>query len=302
MVLSAVLSVLLIAACQGPPGEPGFPGNPGNVGPAGPPGPPGAPGEPGNPGNPGAPGLPGVAGPPGPPGAAISPHASVFIDNTADSRPIVYLDRGLTVSGSGFLPWEPIEILINIDEENEAGIGFATANGSGVWSLSVDEISQRSAIDRNRSLLTSADVLSLEAHGADGSIASIPVRFANSAPPAPGDVNLGASLQGGTVTHGSSVTIVGAGFEPGELVNLFVINAVGWLAGQPDEVQPEKSIGSAIANNSGVIERTINVDQELPTGVTETWYSINPGIYTVRAVGTDGSIATSILTVVAADK
>ena len=140
--LSSIL-VLTLIACQGPPGEPGLPGlpgnpgNPGAPGPQGPPGEPGLPGLPGNPGNSGAPGPQGVPGPQGPTGVdGVSPHASISLSKSS----IAISDDPFVVSGSGFIPGEPIQLGLFINprltmfpvEDDE---GVVQANASGAFSV-----------------------------------------------------------------------------------------------------------------------------------------------------------------------
>ena len=150
MIFALLSSVLVFAlmACEGPPGAPGLPGesgNPGNSGLAGPqglPGAPGLPGPPGNPGNPGNPGAPGVPGPPGPPGpAAASPAASIALSKSVLSL----ASDPVTISGSGFMPGESVQLELVIDQQRSiiAGGGRTAqvqANASGAFSISLDEI------------------------------------------------------------------------------------------------------------------------------------------------------------------
>ena len=151
LALVAALALLSLTACQGPPGKPGLPGNPGepgnpgNPGPQGPygaPGPPGAPGLPGNPGEPGHPGLPGLPGLPGPQGPpGNSPRAALTIDSDYfyfDRDYHVYLDQGLTIRGSGFLSFEPVQVYIDLMDVRDPNLGFATANGSGAFELVIE--------------------------------------------------------------------------------------------------------------------------------------------------------------------
>ena len=196
MVLVSILSVMLLAACQGPagaPGRPGLAGNPGNPGsaglagpqgPTGSMGPAGEPGYPGNPGTSGAAGLPGASGPQGARGVATSPGASVMISNMKDNSPVMYLDGGLMVAGTGFLPWEPLEVFLDIDGTNRGsvGLGFTTANGAGSFSLMLENLMGRASIVRTASILTATPVIALIAEGADGSMASTPVMAAARAP------------------------------------------------------------------------------------------------------------------------
>lgn len=235
-VLLSVVSVLLLAACAGEagkPGKPGNPGSPGNPGPSGPQGPQGPPGEPGLPGNPGspgraglpgAPGAPGANGPIGPPGPGtqvVSPQANVMV-----SSPIVYLDEGLTLAGSGFNAFEPIIAFINLDGAVQPNLGFADANGGGAWVLEIGNVGEVTGVSRNRDAILAAAALTVMAEGADGSVASVAVMAAESRPepPAPPEPpRIGASVGVSPIVTGDDLDVLGAGFRPGELVSLSII-------------------------------------------------------------------------------
>ena len=233
--LVSSLLLLLLTACQGPPGapglpgnpgEPGNPGNPGPQGPYGPPGPPGAPGLPGNPGEPGhlgLPGLPGLPGPQGPPGN--SPRAALTIGNA-----LVFLNQGLTIRGSGFQSFEPVQVYIDLMGVRDPNLGFATANGSGAFELVLeDPLNYIAGIDRTRDTLLSLDAVTVMARGADGSIATTPAHIRAETPipfihryPSPPPVD--ASLFASCAIIGNAATVWGSGAKPGESMNLYLVH------------------------------------------------------------------------------
>lgn len=296
MVLVSVFALLFLAACQGPagkaglPGNPGEPGNPGNPGPQGPPGPPGPPGipglpgDPGNPGEPGFPGEPGLAGPTGPQGPpGVSPGAGVVIS----SNP-VYLDQGLTIWGSGFQPFEPVQVYFDLQGGRDPNLGFATANGGGAFEVVVSgPLSDVSGVARTMDQLLALDAVTVMVQGADRSFASTPAKVMAETPgviirpPAP-PVTVDASLTAGCVMAGSEVTILGSGFKPGEASNFFLVTGA-----QADGAPVQASIGSAVANDRGALMAEIAIDE-----------GTEPGLYGIKVAGIRGTEASSPLLVV----
>ncbi len=273
--LSSVLVIALIA-CQGPPGKPGLaglPGNPGNPGAAGPPGDPGEPGISGLPGNPGNPGPPGPPGPQGPSGLdgldGVSPEAAVSVSKST----LATAGDPVVVRGSGFLPGEPITLTLTIGPEQSIILGGATgaqvtANGAGAFSHAFDEIggasgSQAAAIGQR----------GVHAQGADGSKASTPVKIVRAPVP---DASV-ATLLANATAAGNPITIYGAGFSAGEAISI-----IGVAAAQGGN---DRILVGASANDSGAFQ----VDAPNP---------MDPGVYTLRAVGDAGSSAAGVLAVV----
>lgn len=263
--LSSIL-VLALIACQGPPGEPGLPGLPGNPGNPGAPGPQGEPGEsglpglPGNPGNPGAPGPPGAQGPQGPAGIdGVSPQALIVLSKSV----VAGSGDPFAVSGSGFIPGEPVQLSLMIDPNDSVMLGDEVqANASGAFSVAVADAGASDA----------SGYLSVMAEGADGSLASAPVRIVSSA------VNVTAvdsSLSTDVTPAGEAATVSGAGFVAGEAVTLSVVG----VAGGSDRI-----LVGANANDSGAFM----VDAPNP---------LEAGVYTLRAIGSKGSSATTPLVV-----
>ena len=289
--LVPLLSILVLSACAGAAGKPGLsgsagnPGLPGNTGPAGiqgPQGEPGAPGSPGNsgtpgnPGKPGAPGLPGLPGLLGPPGEATSPGASIMV-----SSPIVYLDQPLTVAGSGYRGFESVEVFFDFGVQ-QASVGFANADGGGAWVLSLGILGDIRGVKSVATKLLAAPVISLMAEGVDGSKGSTPVMVMEAAmvveavvPP-----SAGASLVAGTVETGGTITLWGAGFVPNEAV-VFLITT-GESVGLPIR----KQLVSVKTTATGAFGKDAIVN-------------LDPGLYTLEAIGVSGTLATAPLVVVA---
>ena len=294
MMLVSILSVLFLAACAGNPGEPGLPGNPGAPGnpgnpgpqgPAGPPGPPGAPGLPGNPGSPGEPGLPGDPGLPGPQGpqgvAGISPGAGVSVS----SNP-VYLDQGLTIRGSGFQPFEPVQVFLDLQGGNDPNLGFATANGGGAFELSLaGPLTAIRGVTRTQSTLLALDAVTVMARGADGSMGSSPVAIREETPdpvirPPNPPVTVDATLVAGCVVQGMSATVWGSGFKPGEVASIFLVTDS--LA---DGAPVQSAVGSSTASSRGTIQADVTITADF-------------GLYGLKAAGIRGTEATAPLVVV----
>lgn len=289
----ALISVLVLAACQqgptgasgshGNPGVPGAPGNPGSPGAPGSPGKPGLPGLPGNPGNPGNPGVQGLAGIDGLDGSpGVSPDAALAVaDNT------LYLDSA-EVMGSGFKSLEAVSVFVNWDDNTQPMIGVADADEGGAFRITVNA-SAVDAIAQATASLTAASVVSIKAEGADGSVASIPVKVVATRPAAPVVIAVDSSLvvggnenglAVGLASEGGGVTAAVSGFNEGERVNITVIGADGGV-GAVLLAGARANIGGAVSGES-----------ILPA-------SLKAGTYAVQAVGTEGSTATAPLIIVA---
>ena len=275
VIITTLLSSLLILAliaCQGPPGEPGLPGLPGNPGNPGAPGPQGEPGEPGLPGLPGNPGNPGAPGPPGAPGAngidgidGVSPQAAVSLSKSS----VAGTGDPVVVTGSGFIPGEPVELSLVLDPDSSVmpDGGSVQANASGAFRVGLDGLGVTDA----------SGVLTFLAEGADGSLASTPVRIISS------PVNVTAvdsSLATDVTPAGEAATVSGAGFVAGEAVTLSVVG----VAGGSDRI-----LVGTNANDSGAFM----VDAPNPLEV---------GVYTLRAIGSKGSSATTPIVVCQPDE
>ncbi len=263
--LSSIL-VLALIACQGPPGEPGLPGLPGNPGNPGAPGPQGEPGEaglpglPGNPGNPGAPGPPGPPGPQGTPGIdGVSPQALIVLSKSV----VAGSGDPFSIAGSGFIPGEPVNLSLMIDPNNSVMLGDEVqANASGAFSVAIADAGASDA----------SGYLSVMAEGDDGSLASAPVRIVSSPV---NETAVDSSLSTNVTPAGEAAMVAGAGFVAGEAVTLSVVG----VAGGSDRI-----LVGANANDSGAFM----VDAPNP---------LEAGVYTLRAIGSRGSSATTPLIV-----
>ena len=271
------LFALVLMACegpQGPRGVPGLPGNPGNPGVQGIQGEPGVPGLPGSPGNPGNPGPPGPPGEQGPAGAdAVSPEAGLSI-----SKSTMTANESFTVRGSGFRIGEPVIVSIWIDENIRPIMKNVTANAAGAFELDFDGLGQADNIAAR-----AEGIRSLVAVGADGSKASEPVsivafRLDDASP----STSLTATTAGLTADEegacSGTTTIYGAGFKADEGVAVSSLNTF------PDGGDTVHA-GEA-ANSSGAVMMSATI-------------TLDPGVYTLSAKGSLGSIATAPLVVVA---
>ena len=308
--LVSLFGVLLLAACAGPagsagkPGLPGLSGNPGAAGAAGADGAAGEPGLPGNPGSPGKPGKPGLAGPAGPQGQGISPGAALMV-----SSPIIYLDGGVTVAGSGFRPFEPVAVVVDLGGTASLNpvLGTAEANAGGAWMLEV--AGPLSGISGN---LTAASVVTILAEGADGSMASWPVGVQ-----AVGTVVVeeritypDTSLQANLtiiapVVKGEFVTVIGSGYNPKETVALIALLGFPKESSRTADGDGTPFIQTITFEASEIAKRkSLKIVQAEDTGafVTEVKVSLDPGVYTLEGQGTDGSLGTGGLVVLAAPK
>jgi len=279
IVIALLFSMFLVVgvACTGPQGQPGVPGaagNPGNPGepgepglqgPSGPPGQPGLAGEAGLPGNPGLPGEPGLPGPPGPPGSegpAGSAGAAAVAPEASIvvSKSVISTTESVEIWGSGFLPGEAVSLFLESDAGFPLVIGTdATANSVGAFVLSVDEIGGRQAS-------LSTGISTVRALGSKGSTASVPVMVVEEARAAASSTSLVVAV----AVTGEETTVWGAGFMANEAVTLMV----------GDEI-----LGGGSANASGALMLDVTV-------------ALDPGVYTLWALGDAGSEATAPLVVV----
>lgn len=309
-IVIAMASAVLLVACtgpQGPPGDPGLPGLPGNPGNPGEPGPQGAPGEPGLPGLPGNPGNPGLQGPEGPQGpqgaAAVSPEAGVSVSAAG-----VYLDQSVTISGSGFLKYEPAIVFIDLGDGVEPTLGFVDSNRGGAWSLTLRPLGGENSVSRNSNEILSQGVVTVKAQGADGSTASTALHVMGAETPVvepgptPGEA---PSLTAGTMWIKGSINIVGSGYNPNENVTLLTWVGVGEgvRAGVvvPGAGDIEKrAIKQGIANDKGAVVINLDLACQDPDDENEDGdfrCLLGTGDYTIEAIGSDTTRATAVLSV-----
>jgi hypothetical protein len=247
---------------------------------------------------------------------AISPQASVSVDGP------VYLDQGVTVSGSGFRAFEPINVSIVLGNAGKGNpiLGSSEANAGGAWQLDVaGPLTDISSVADNASVLTGSTVVTVLASGADGSKGSTPVSVVAELPVevlegriAYPDTNLQANIDfGGAVETGGTVSVVGAGFNPKETVSLLVIKGFApartHTPGAVNEggLEFNEKFGGTSFEYSGakVPQRSaLKMLQAEETGafVADLTVGLGVGVYTIEGRGTDGSLATAGLVVTAA--
>ena len=172
VLMLTLVATLVIAGCsgsdgaqgpQGPKGEPGLPGNPGL------PGVQGIQGIPGLPGNPGLPGLQGPPGADGQDGAQIA--AGIMLDKSVF---VLGADKTFTMTGYGFLPNEVVIAKLETAQDNLILVG-ATANAYGAFQVNPQDL------DLTSLGALSAGVFTLRVTGTEGSLASAPMMFVESA-------------------------------------------------------------------------------------------------------------------------
>jgi len=289
LVLTSILTMAILSACQGPAGaagESGYPGNPGIAGvqgaqgiqgAQGDPGLPGFPGNPGAPGKPGLPGLPGIQGVQGPAGIdGTSPEARIEL-----STRHLAMDAGLTVDGSGFRRYETIDLVFALRATTPV-LASIQADDAGSFTVAIPTLSSIRKVSTNASTIAKTEVITLRAEGSDGSLASVPVRVAEASPPAAGPApSASASLTGGTVINEGQITVYAAGFRGGEGIT-FIIQT-GTTADGIDQFTP---LQSGVATGGGTLEKKMSIR----TGA---------GLFTLKAIGATGTTATSAVTVTA---
>jgi len=285
-VLVALMSVMVLSACEGPrgkpgtPGAPGLPGLPGLQGPAGQPGLPGLSGEPGLPGAPGEPGMAGLPGNQGPQGEATSPGAALLA-----SSQVLYLDQGLTVTGSGFQAFESVEVYVNLGHI-QPSLGFAQADAGGAFKLTAGILGKIRSVKTATKKMTEAGALTLEAAGSFGSKATTPVTAVANKPAAVAAADppsTATSLVAGTVASGSTLTVYGAGYDPNESISFMVITGTSGSSNLPART----ALLGAKATATGSLAKDLPI-------------ALAPGVYTLEGQGANGSLATAPLIVVEA--
>jgi len=225
------------------------------------------------------------------------------------SSAVGFLDQSATFWGSGFLPYEPLRVFINLRDDGtvsgtvQAHLGFADANGGGAWSFTIEEdtLGEVSVVSSNSAAFIEAGIVSVVGEGLDGSLASVPIaiRAKTPLPPvAPDPPSVASSLLVGTMTdsgqfvagvvaEGGTMRILGAGFSPNEATAVTVITGVG-VASEYSEGGEVMTTGlsAAPANDKGAFLRDVEVSME-------------PGVYTIEARGVSGTYATAVLWITA---
>ncbi len=211
------------------------------------------------------------------------------------SSSVMSVDEPLTISGSGFLPGEPVTLSLVIDNIVSYVVGGRTAeqptaNAAGAFAVSFDSISgsaggERGALDR------APGVRSILAVGEDGSRASFPVMITSAPTPSVAS-SLAATadtvLNDETGGLDTTITAFGAGFAPGEAVTITIVSLVG---------DPDKILVGITATDSGAFEVSRTLVGEAPADGADPEMAIAVGVYTVLAEGGNGSMATAALVV-----
>jgi hypothetical protein len=196
------------------------------------------------------------------------------------ASPVIYLDKGLTVAGSGFKAFEAIDVVFDLGVQ-QPSIGFANADAGGAWTLQTARLDKIRSIDLVATKLAAASVLTFLAQGADGSKASTPVMVVADSPvvavvEAP---SAGASLVAGTVEQGGTVTVAVAGFKPNEVIGYLL------TVGENNGLPKRRQLVSGSAGATGAATKDIRI-------------TLDPGVYTLEAIGVSGTLATAALIVV----
>ena len=240
----------------------------GPAGPEGPEGPQGLTGTDGPQGPSGPEGSPGRAGPEGAP--APQPEAKIVLD-----KEVMTADQGLTVIGAGFQPSEGVALTVVIGADSSTVFDTTESSARGTFEVVVTEITKGAAAPLQPGLYT------IKAVGELGSSASAPIRVVEALPTSPSASGVSLSIAGGTegVEVGSGVTVLGSGFQPNESVITVIVEATP---------TGDVVLVGGRANTSGAFEF-----QSGPMS-----QSIEAGLYTVKATGDKGSVATALLKVV----
>ena len=310
--LVSLFSVMVLAACEGPAGAPGLPGlagepgNPGNAGAAGPqgvqgvPGQPGFPGLSGAPGEPGLPGFQGATGGKGPAGQAVSPQAGMMV-----STPIMYLDQGIMVAGSGFKKFEPVEVSFQIGAVHLNPIlGYTDANESGAWVLDIPgPVGKVASVSKKTQALLDLGTVTILATGGDRSMSSQPVMVAAAAPvaeiPPPPLYQDSTLVIAGPVEVDGEVAAYGAGFHPFEQYSLMITYGVG--ESKTYDTDDDGVLDTTVEGTGLPLKRPVVIGQATKTGAFMAVIRgiFEPGIYTLEAIGADGSAASAPWIIVA---
>lgn len=235
---------------------------------------------PGNPGNPGPPGPPGPQGPPGPPGEGVSPAAAIWV-----SKAILTMREPFEVRGSGFKPNEPVVLVLVIDEFLQPVIGGGrvaqvTADSGGSFQVSFPNGIGGAGATVERA----PGPRGILAQGADGSRASFPVLITTtpvSTSPATSLIVL-SSTGATSVAPGSTATVYGAGFNPGESVTILQTGGSG---------AQDKILVGGTADANGALRLTFTVAADIIPADAQG------GLFSLKATGDRGSQATAPLIV-----
>jgi hypothetical protein len=225
-------------------------------------GPAGATGSQGSQGPQGVAGAQGLAGPTG---ADVNRAAAIHVTSQE-----IHTGGTFTGIGAGFLPGEAVVLSMLVDIDTVVTVGSGTADALGVFEFTGPAKTLPAAVWNGW--------YTLQADGQYGSQTSIPVQVTDAPAPAapkPSPEN-NLSMTSSLVCHGGVAEGHGSGFNAGETV------LVSLQLGDGDEFP----LGGVTANDSGAFSFKSSSKKKLPE-------SIDPGVYTVMALGLDNSVATA---------
>ena len=212
------------------------------------------------------------------------------------SSDVLTVDEPLNIVGSGFLPGEPVMLVLVIDDIIRYVVGGRTAeqpvaDAKGAFAVRYDSIRGPGGGERG-ALYRAPGVRTIRAEGDDGSRASFPVLITMSAsgPGQSGSLSATAEtvLDEETNSLDTTITAVGAGFMPGEAVTVTIVSLVDGA----DKVLP-----TGAANAAGAFTLSITLWGAPPAEGADPEMPIAPGVYTALAEGSGGSEATGPLVV-----
>ena len=201
------------------------------------------------------------------------------------SSEVLSVDEPLNIVGSGFLPGEPVTLVLVIDDDVSYVIGGRiaeqpVANAAGAFSVRYDSIrvdgGERGVLRRapgSRTIL---------AVGEDGSRASSPVMVTSLTATAE------IWLYHGYNVLETKITATGAGFIPGEAVTVTLFDATPGT---------DKILVGVTADYSGAFIAQVTLYGPTPAEGADYEMPVTPGVYTLLAEGATGSLATSVLEV-----
>jgi hypothetical protein len=191
------------------------------------------------------------------------------------------MDAGVTIDGSGFRRYETIDLVFALRATTPV-LATVQADDAGSFTVAIPTLSSIRKVTTNAKTINQTNIITLRAEGSDGSLASVPVRVAPASPAAPGPAaSASASLTGGTVANESQITVLAAGFRGGEGIT-FIIQT-GTTA---DGIPQFSPLQSGVATGGGTLEKKMSIR----TGA---------GLFTLKAIGATGTVATAAITVTA---
>jgi hypothetical protein len=180
------------------------------------------------------------------------------------------MDGELTVSGGGFEPGEAVVIHLVIDESLSVIVGGGrgaqvAANGAGAFEVAFSSISEDSDV-----IARAGGSATLEAQGGSGSVASTPILISDTAAVV---ISPSSNLAINPGSPGGTTIAYGSGFKKAETISL-------WAGGN--------ILAGTVANKYGAFQIEVKV-------------GLGEGVYTLNAMGSDGSEATAPFLVASKD-